>query len=112
MEGMNFKEFLMTKNGRTIMIVVLYIVTLGIAGILMGINGDIAMIYALFFAICGWKALIKIQPAFFIVLPIIGWVIYFIIKFLLSALIGIFVGPYVISKKIISISKNDGETSH
>lgn len=42
----------------------------------------------------GWSALNKITPQVFLFLPFFGWFIYFIIKFVLSMVIGIFVCPY------------------
>lgn len=36
----------------------------------------------------GWSALNKITPNIFLILPIAGWVIYFVIKFLLALAIG------------------------
>ncbi|MGN0154843.1 MAG: B-box zinc finger protein [Lachnospiraceae bacterium] len=36
----------------------------------------------------GWEALNKIQPGIFLIMPIIGWVIYFMIKLTLAFLIG------------------------
>lgn len=37
----------------------------------------------------GWTALNKIQPNMFLFLPLIGWVVYFIIKFILAVIVGI-----------------------
>ena len=45
----------------------------------------------------GWSTLNKITPETFLlvlILPALGWIVYFVIKFLLSMLIGIFVCPY------------------
>jgi len=42
----------------------------------------------------GWSALNKITPNVFLFLPIGGWVLYFVIKFMLSLLIGAFALPY------------------
>lgn len=49
----------------------------------------------------GWSALNRITPNIFLIMPIIGWVIYFIVKLWLSLLIGVFVMPF----KIYSIVK-------
>lgn len=64
----------------------------------------IVLIFALVCAYFGWKSLNKITPSLFIWMPLIGWVIYFIIKFFLSVLIGYFVAPYQIGKKISSVA--------
>lgn len=55
------------------------------------------------FAFFGWRALNRIQPAMFIWMPLAGWLIYFFVKFILSALIGVFVAPYVIGKKVTQL---------
>ena len=41
----------------------------------------------------GWKTLTRITPAVFLFLPIIGWVLYFIIKFVLSLCLGLVMLP-------------------
>lgn len=41
----------------------------------------------------GWKTLTRITPAVFLFLPIIGWVLYFIIKFALSLCLGLVMLP-------------------
>ena len=48
----------------------------------------------------GWNFLNKITPNIFLFLPWIGWLIYFAAKALLSMMVGIFVAPYVVWKKI------------
>lgn len=47
----------------------------------------------------GWRFLNKITPNIFLFLPLVGWLIYFGCKLMLSICIGIFVAPYVIWKK-------------
>lgn len=41
----------------------------------------------------GWRVLSNIQPSMFLILPVFGWVIYFLIKALLAMLVGLFVFP-------------------
>lgn len=41
----------------------------------------------------GWKTLTRITPSVFLFLPIIGWVLYFIIKFILSVVVGLVMLP-------------------
>ncbi len=43
--------------------------------------------------VSGWKTLNRITPSVFLFLPIIGWLFYFIIKFLLSIVVGLFMFP-------------------
>lgn len=77
---------------------ILYIAVLVVAALISLKTFD-AFIYIVF-AYFGWKMLNRIQPAMFIWMPLIGWAIYFAVKFILSALIGAFVAPVVIAKKI------------
>jgi hypothetical protein len=41
----------------------------------------------------GWRALNSITPNIFLILPLVGWLIYFAIKFFLSIFVGFFVTP-------------------
>lgn len=54
--------------------------------------------FMIFFYCCsgivaGWKTLNRISPNVFIILPLIGWLIYFIVKLLLSFWVGIVMLP-------------------
>ena len=57
----------------------------------------------------GWKVISFIQPKMFLFLPIIGWVFYFLIKILLSMIVGIVAMPVgiisIIIKHVIAIAK-------
>ncbi|MEH6988698.1 hypothetical protein [Cytobacillus firmus] len=44
----------------------------------------------------GWSTLNKITPSIFLSMPLVGWLIYFGIKFALSLMIGMFVTPFKI----------------
>ncbi|MFC7373082.1 hypothetical protein ACFQPF_15690 [Fictibacillus iocasae] len=46
----------------------------------------------------GWSALNKITPNIFLFMPLMGWVIYFLIKLGLSMVIGVFVLPFQVMK--------------
>ena len=48
----------------------------------------------------GWSALNRITPSFFLILPAIGWVIYFMVKLGISVWIGWFVMLIRIIKNI------------
>lgn len=48
----------------------------------------------------GWSFLSRLTPNVFVFLPIIGWLIYFLVKFALALCIGIFITPYKIYKII------------
>lgn len=56
--------------------------------------------YSFFASVAGWRYLNKITPQVFLFLPYIGWVIYFLIKSLLSLFIGFFVFPFKIYKDV------------
>lgn len=43
--------------------------------------------------IAGWKSLNRITPNIFLFLPILGWVLFFIVKFLLSIAVGLIMLP-------------------
>lgn len=81
------KSFLL-RNG--ILMVVLFIFGL--------MQGDFIFAIGMAGVPWGWSALNKITPSIFLVMPLLGWVIYFIIKFALSMFIGIFVLPFQIRK--------------
>jgi len=50
--------------------------------------------------VAGWKTLNRITPSFFLFLPLIGWVVYFAVKFLLSGFLGVFMLPIRLFKNI------------
>lgn len=44
----------------------------------------------------GWSFLNKITPNVFLIMPVVGWLVYFGIKFTLALFIGIFIMPFKI----------------
>ncbi len=94
--------FLVSSLGKSVMIITLYvIILLFFAFILEVINVPvIAVIATFFFAFFGWKALSKITPDIFLIMPLVGWLIFFAVKGVLSVVVGVFVTPFVIAKKI------------
>jgi len=48
----------------------------------------------------GWSTLTRITPAMFLTLSIIGWVIYFAVKFTLALFVGAFITPFKIYQVI------------
>ncbi len=110
-EKKSLKDFICTPLGKGTMIAVFYVIIFALflfATIFGRDSGTpIMMIIPLCFGFFGWKALNKIQPNIFLIMPIVGWIIYFIVKGTLSVLIGMFVAPFTISKKISeSIQRN------
>ncbi len=63
-------------------------------------ESDFGLIVLVICAIFGWQALNKIQPSMFLWMSWVGWLIYFFIKFMISAVIGVFVAPFVIGRKL------------
>ena len=112
MENKNnkFKAFICSGWGKATIILLSYIVIFcAICCILGSITyiGEIGIFALLVFmailAIFGWRALRKITPRIFLIMPIIGWIIFFLIKAILSFIIGVFVAPYVIARGIANI---------
>lgn len=111
MQKSQFKEFLISPIGKAIILIAGMVIIYGIivaclASSSMAVFG-IALVAC---AVFGWKALNKITPDIFLFMSIGGWAIYFLIKGLLSAVIGAFVAPFQISKMVtnaITSSLND-----
>lgn len=53
----------------------------------------------------GWQVLNMITPNIFLFMPIIGWIVYFIIKLFLSIIIGWIVLPIKMIKSIVELRK-------
>lgn len=53
----------------------------------------------------GWRALDRITPNIFLFLPVVGWVIYYVVKGVLSAFIGIFALFITVIKSFVQIGK-------
>lgn len=60
------------------------------------------IIYIYIFAgvVSGWKTLTSITPRIFLILPIIGWLLYFIVKLFLSFWIGLVMLPIRVFRNI------------
>lgn len=56
---------------------------------------------AIIMAIAGWRFINFITPAFFLWLPLGGWLIYVSVKFIVSGVLGLFIVPYHIAKFVI-----------
>ena len=96
-----FKQFLSSRSGKIVMIIILYGILLCLLTLATEIVGDTGgLIIGIICGIFGWKALNKIRPNVFLIMPVIGWFIYFCIKGILSVMIGCFVAPFVIAKWI------------
>ena len=97
-------KFICTKSGKLGLTIALYGIVFAIMGLLIGLDLlPVTLVFILAFSIGGWKALNRIQPSMFLVMSWVGWFFYFFIKFCLSLLIGMFVTPFVVSKKIAGV---------
>lgn len=100
------KNFVCSPSGKIVLIIALYALTMLITVPIMEFFEDtpvVILLFAVAFGYFGWKALAKITPDIFLIMPIGGWAIYFLIKGILSCIIGIFVMPYIVAKKITSV---------
>lgn len=93
-----------TSGLKWIIIGVLYIVEFALIFLS---NGNLALL-ALVCAVVGWRAITMIQPSMFIWMPVAGWVIYFVVKFIIAYFVGLFVAPYTIGNKIADAINNNG----
>lgn len=105
MKKNGFVEFIKSPVGKIVLIFVLYVLIFAIEYALISYNGKstgLAIVLLLFLAIFGWKALDKITPDLFLIMPLGHWLLYWLIKGFLAILVGTFVAPFQISKMIIS----------
>ena len=61
--------------------------------------------YASVAIVVGWKTLDKLTANYFLFLPIIGWLVYFIIKLQVSCFFGLFYTPIWLFRKIRKLYK-------
>ena len=97
------RKFLASTGGYYVIVIVMALAVWGAAVALWTSQGELALVVMLACSIFGWKALNRIQPAMFIWMSWIGWLIYFSVKFILSALIGLFVAPFKLAKWIAGV---------
>lgn len=90
-------NFFKTTAGQVVIIAICYAVTLSIVLLLPDTLGAVIALMCVYFC---WKALDRIQPVYFLWLPIFGWIIYFLVKVIISYMIGLFVAPFKIGNKI------------
>ena len=96
-----FKGFLASSVGRIALTVVFAVVIYGLLFAVTASNNEyLALVIIVICGYFGWKALARIQPSMFLWMSIAGWIVYFIIKAVMSALIGVFIAPFVIGKKL------------
>ena len=99
--GKNLKMFLSSTAGKVVMTAAFAVVIYGILFAVISAGAEyVALAICVLCGWFGWKALNKIQPSMFLWMSIAGWIVYFLIKAVLSVLIGIFITPFVLGKKI------------
>lgn len=91
-----------TTVGKAVVYVIIFALMFGIVVLSLQIPA-VGLIVALIGAVMGWRLITFIQPAMFVWMPLMGWVIYFIIKFFISAIIGTFIlVPINLSQRFIN----------
>ena len=104
MKNNAFKNFLISPFGKFVMIVIFYALIWGfmvLCSTTLFENSTYApIIMAVILGYFGWKALNRITPNIFLIMPIGGWFVYFFFKGMLSVAIGMFVAPFVIANMI------------
>ena len=99
--------------GKILFFVIYFVLFLGLMAFVMYKVEDgskvamgVGVAYAVIALPFGWRALNRITPDVFLIMPIIGWLIFFLIKGFLSLLIGGFALPFVIVKAFSDVTSN------
>lgn len=78
-------------------------ISIGLFVIGLMLGGDISQAFMVACVPYGRRILNMITPSFFVWMPWIGWVIYFIVKIALAAVVGVFALAYTWIKCIIRV---------
>ena len=98
-EKNKFLEFFASNAGRYVITAVCVALIFGILFAALESSSTVVLgVTLLACAYFGWRALNRITPQIFLFMSISGWVIYFLIKGLLSIFVGAFVAPFQIGK--------------
>ena len=102
------KNFLISPVGYFFMIGSLYLPIWGVMLAFLTVFDApiVAVIMGVALAYFGWQALSRITPNIFLIMPIGGWITYYIIKACLSVFLGVFVAPVIIGKRITNAITN------
>ena len=79
-------------------------ISVGLLALAMMLFG-VSLSEALFIACIpyGWRVLNMITPGVFLFMPFVGWIIYFIVKAVIAAVVGVFVMAYKWIKCIVKV---------
>lgn len=97
-------QFLASVGGRVVLTIVFAAIIYGI--LMAALQTDNTVLLGIVLLGCGyfgWQSLNKITPNIFLWMPLAGWAIYFLVKGLLSIIVGAFIAPFWIGKKISSV---------
>lgn len=89
--------------GKILTYVIFYLIAIGLVALSIEIP-FIAPITALFAIIYGWRFIDFLTPAMFVWMSIAGWLIYFTVKFFVAAILGFFIVPYQLAKRMINFA--------
>lgn len=94
-------NFFGTAGGRYLITAISAIIIYGV--LILALNSNSQVILGITFLVCGyfgWKALTAITPSMFLWMSLAGWAVYYLVKGLLSIIIGAFVAPFQIGRII------------
>lgn len=94
----SFRTFMSSGMGCFMICAITLSAFLGIICGLGTISPEATAIPCIICIFFGWRALNAIQPEMFLWMSLFGWLIYFLIKAMLSLFIGVFVAPIKIGK--------------
>lgn len=100
------KAFLTTALGHVLTYIICYAIGFGLVASAIKltevIGSPVAILIVLVgLAIYGWRSINWLTRDLFIWIPLAGLPTYFIVKFFISAMLGIFVVPHYFAKKIL-----------
>lgn len=97
-------QFLASVGGRVVLTIVFAAIIYGI--LMAALQTENTVLLGIVLLCCGyfgWQSLNKITPKIFLWMPLAGWAIYFLVKGLLSIIVGAFIAPFWLGKKISSV---------
>ena len=99
--GNNQQNFFKGSGGRVLITAISALIIWGL--MVVFIYADIPIITLAIAGVCsffGWRVLNRIQPAMFLWMSWVGWLVYFVVKFFIAVAIGFFIAPFIFGKKL------------